>query len=182
MTLHATLAIWAFAAVLVLLFLALLLWQAGGDQEERRTVPVRPAIIVLVAALVVALGAGTISTNIASATDSEQARAEAAFIQLDSGFALGGTPDSPAGDILDGDNNVKDPALVHDLATGKAVPLSTGSGKPATAQLFAVGKEILPVVTYDGKEDLTLTVPFTDKPTNTSGFPQVIPLPDLPKR
>jgi hypothetical protein len=181
-TLHTTLAIWAFIAVMTLFTLALVLWQAGDDVEERKAVPVKGAVVVLVSGLVVALGAGMATSNIAGVAAGEKSRAEQAFIQINSGYTLTGTPDSPAGDILGGDNPVDDMARVHDLAAGKAVVLRTGSGKPATVQLFSTGTGVLPVVTYDGKEQKELTSPFKDVAGGRSGFPQIIPLPDLPRR
>lgn len=69
-----------------------------------------------------------------------------------------------------------------DLAAGKTVVLRTGSGKPASVQLFSTGSGILPVVTYDGKEHKELTSPFRDSTAGGSGFPQILPLPDLPHR
>jgi hypothetical protein len=182
MTLHTTLAIWAFIAVLTLAVLALVLWQAGDDAEERKAVPVKGAVVVLVSGLVIALGAGMVSSNIAGVTAGEKARAERAFIEINSGYTLTGTPVSPAGDILAGDNPLDDPSRVHDLAAGKVVPLRTGSGKTATVQLFSTGTEILPVVTYDGKEEKELTASFKDSIGGGSGFPQIIPLPELPRR
>jgi hypothetical protein len=182
MTLHTTLAIWAFIAVLTLFTLALVLWQAGDDMEERKTVPVKGAVVVLVSGLAIALGAGMITSNIAGVTAGEKARAERAFIQINSEYALTGTPDSPAGDILAGDNPLDDLSRVHDLAAGKVVALRTGSGKTATVQLFSTGSGILPVVTYDGKEQKELTAAFKDSAGGSSGFPQIIPLPELPRR
>jgi hypothetical protein len=182
MTLHTTLAIWAFIAVMTLFTLALVLWQAGDDAEERKAVPVKGAVVMLVSGLVLALGAGMATSNIAGVAAGEKARAERAFIQINSGYALTGTPDSPAGDILAGDNPMDDPSRIHDLAAGKVVALRTGSGQSATVQLFSTGTGVLPVVTYDGKEQKELTAPFQDSAGGSSGFPQIIPLPELPRR
>ena len=182
MTLHSTLAIWAFAAVLTLAVLALVLWQAGDDQKERKAVPVRQSVIALAAGLVLSLGAGLVSTNITTVSSGERARASGTYIQIASSFTLRTSAEAPSGDILAGNNELDDPVLVRDLAAGKSITLKTGSGTPAAVQLFATGDEILPVVTYDGKEEPTITASFTDKAINKSGFPQLLRLPVLPPR
>lgn len=113
MTLHTTLAIWAFIAVMTLFTLALVLWQAGDDAQKRKAVPVKGSVVVLVSGLVLALGAGMATNNIAGVTAGEKARAERALIQINAGYALTGTPESPAGDIVAGDNPLDDPARMH---------------------------------------------------------------------
>lgn len=158
-------------------FLALLMWQAAGDETKRRAIPVRQTIAGLIALTAAALLTGFTVTNVQANNEALDNRARTASAQIASFQALiAYDPTTAAGDITAGSTDLTEPEALSDLAAGRKVTLATKSGKEASIQLFTNGRDVLPVITYDGKEDKDIARPFKDKVVNDSGYPQLIPL------
>ncbi|MFD0046979.1 hypothetical protein ACFVGV_17495 [Pseudarthrobacter scleromae] len=177
-----TLSTFLVIAALTLGFLALLIWQAQGDEAKVRAVPVKRSIIAVTVAAFSSLLAGFLVTNISANNEALKDRGLNAAAQIDSYYALVSSKDSPADDIIAGDNDLTTPEVASDLASGRKVVLDTKSGKDASLQLFSEDGKVVPVLMYDGKEDTEITWKFRDRVENETDYPQLIPLPALPAR
>lgn len=162
--------------------LLLTLLKHRHDPEGLKKVPLRASFIGW-GALAALMLVGNFALSNVQANDAAYAnRTKNAQMEMIAQYSLEPTLHGPLDDILRGTPDLLAGDQANQLNRGERITLHTGSGKPATLQLFGDGKNIVPVLIYDGKPVTEAMTPFADKAVNNAGYPQVFLLPSLPSR